>query len=194
MNDSIYSIETLKELARKVDRMGNGACGHSEEVAQRARELCKALNVRGKRREIVIEACLIHDVGRIGVDAAVWSKTEKLNDIDWHQIKQHPAIGAKLAQRAGYEKHVVQIVYNHHVWYNGRGYPKSRRKGARIPLGARILAVCDAYEAMISKRPYREAKTSDEAIQELKKNVVKQFDPRIVEVFAERVVDNNAEH
>lgn len=182
-NGSIYSIEKLKELARKIDRENNHTPCHSEKVADYALELCKALGIRGKKKDMIVAASLIHDVGKAVIDTEIWSKNGKLSEKESLEIKMHPIISAKLAKEAGYSDKVVELIYYHHVWFNGNGYPDAHKKGLRIPIGARILAICDAYETMISNRPYREAITPDEAIEELQKNSIKQFDPRLVEVF-----------
>lgn len=183
MGNSAYSIDGLKALARRLDRENNCTPCHSENVASYVAELCKALNIRGSRKDAILTACLLHDVGKISVDRKVWGKTGRLSDTDWHKIRQHPAVSATLAQEAGCDKKVVEIIYCHHMWYNGNGYPHAGRKGQRIPVGARILSVCDAYDAMISKRPYRDPIPKEEAIGELKKHSIEQFDPHIVEVF-----------
>lgn len=191
MNNSIYSLRKLRELARKLDRENNYTPCHSENVANLAMDLCKALGIRGKRKDMIIAACLIHDIGKVGIDQKILDKKERLTDIEWLRIKRHPTISAMLAKEAGYSDKVAEIIYYHHVWYNGNGYPKATKKGARIPIGARILAVCDTYESMISKRSYKEVASRQEAIDELKKNSIRQFDPRIVEVFSRAVAAEN---
>ena len=183
MINSTYSISGLKTLARRLDRESNCTPCHSENVANYAAELCKALQIRGRRKDAILTACLVHDVGKISVDREVWLKKGRLSDADWHKIKQHPALSATLAQEAGCDEKIVDIIYCHHMWYNGNGYPHAGKKGQRIPVGARILSVCDAYDAMISKRPYREPVSREEALGELKKHSISQFDPNIVEVF-----------
>jgi len=185
MNNSIYSLRKLRELARKLDRENNYTPCHSENVANIALDLCKALGIRGKRKDMIIAACLIHDIGKIGIGRKILEKKERLTDIEWLMIKRHPAISAILAKEAGYSDKVAEIIYYHHVWYNGSGYPKAAKKGARIPIGARILAVCDTYESLVSKRSYKDIKSSQDALGEIRKNAIRQFDPRIVEIFSE---------
>jgi putative nucleotidyltransferase with HDIG domain len=184
MENSIYSIPKLKELARRLDRDNNYTLCHSENVANLALEVCRALGIRGKKKDMIIAACLIHDIGKVAVEPAVLAKRDKLSIAESIKMKMHPIISARLASQAGLHKSVVEIIYYHHVWFNGNGYPDNvRKKGKRIPIGARIMAVCDAYDTMISNRSYKEEITKEDAIEELQKFSVKQFDPTIVEVF-----------
>lgn len=185
MENSIYSIQRLKELARRLDRENNFTPCHSENVANLALDLCKALGIRGKKKDMIVAACLIHDIGKVGISTDILEKKEQLSDIEWLKIKMHPVISARLAKEAGYNDKVAEIIYYHHIWFNGNGYPHAAyKKGSRIPIGARILAVCDTYESMVSKRSYKDMRSKQEAIEELKKNSIRQFDPRIVEVFS----------
>ena len=184
MNNLIYTIQGLRTWARKLDRVNNHTPCHSENVANYALEICKALNIRGKKKDIIITACLIHDIGKIGIEARIWAKKEKLTDAEWLKIKMHPVISARLVKEAGFDKEIIETIYYHHVWFNGTGYPDNGdKKRNKIPVGARIMAVCDAYEAMISSRPYRETISREEAIEELRRCSAKQFDPRVVEAF-----------
>lgn len=184
MDNTIYSLQNLKEFARRLDRGNNHTPCHSENVANLAHDLCRALGIRGKKKDMIITACLIHDVGKIAVDSDILEKHEKFNNAEVLKIKLHPVISAKLAKQVGLHKTVVEAIYYHHVWFNGRGYPdEACKKGKRIPIGARILAVCDSYDSMVSQRSYREKTTREEAIEELRRSAVKQLDPRIVEVF-----------
>jgi len=192
MINSIYSPQKLKTLARKLDRSSNFTPYHSERVANYALELCKALGIRGKKKDLIVNACLVHDVGKAVVDKEVWSKTDKLNLSDWHLIRMYPKISAILAKESGLAANISEFIYYQHIWYNGNGYPEADKKGQRIPIGARILAICDAFEAMVSGRPYRVPISREEAIEQLRKRAIDQFDPRLVEVFIEKVINTNA--
>lgn len=192
MENSIYSITRLKELARRLDRENNYTPCHSENVANLALELCRALGIRGKKKDMIITACLIHDIGKIAVEPTVLAKHEKLSIAESIKLKMHPAISARIARQAGLSNNVVEMIYYHHVWFNGNGYPgEACKKGARIPIGARIMAICDAYDTMISHRAYKEEVSKEDAIKELQKFSVKQFDPKIVEVFIKIIGTDN---
>ncbi|MCM8782055.1 MAG: HD domain-containing protein [Candidatus Omnitrophica bacterium] len=184
MNNSLYSFKRLKKLANKLERGSDYTPCHSENVANYARDLCSALNIRGKKKDMIITACLIHDIGKIGIDTQLLIKKGKLKDSEWLKIKMHPALSAILAKEANLSKGVVETIYYHHVWFNGNGYPQANKKGTRIPIGARIMAVCDAYETMTSKRSYKDKRFSKEAaLEELRRYSATQFDPSIVEAF-----------
>jgi putative nucleotidyltransferase with HDIG domain len=191
MNSANTPVDRVRELAERLDNGHNHTPHHSERVAGYARLLCRLMQIRGKKKDTIINACLIHDIGKAVIDAEVWAKKERLSEFDWYKIQLHPLLSAIIAKEMGCDEKTVEIIYYHHVWFNGNGYPHKdgypRRKGNRIPIGARILAVCDAYEAMISQRAYRAAGKSDEAVCELRRRASEQFDPRIDEVFINQV-------
>lgn len=181
-------------MARKLDAENNNTPCHSEKVAKYAMALCRALNIRGKKKDMIITACLIHDVGKIAVESRVWAKRGRLSCAQMIKARMHPVISAKLARQAGMPKTVVEAIYYHHVWFNGNGYPnEAYKKGKRIPIGARIVAVCDAYDTMMASRPYKEVVSRQQAARELEKFSVKQFDPKIVEIFL-RVIIGEADN
>ena len=192
MTNSIYNLSKLKELARRLDRENNYTPCHSENVANLAMEICRALNIRGKKKDMIITACLIHDIGKIAMGPEVLLKHERLSAAESLKIKLHALISARLAKQAGLDNAIVETIYYHHVWFNGNGYPDAAyKKGTRIPIGARIMAVCDAYDTMVSSRAYKEKIPKEEAIKELQKNSIKQFDPKIVEIFIKAVNGGN---
>ena len=195
MVNSIYSLKKLKQLAKRFDRGNNSTISHSDHVANFALGLCKALNIRGKRRHVIITASLIHDVGKIVIDQQIWLKREKLTDAEWLKIRMHPLISAQLAEESGLVKGIVEAIYYHHVWFNGNGYPDSAgKRGQRIPIAARIIAICDAYEEITSDKVYKSKMTQGEALEELKRHAAEQFDPRLVEIFIKIVsVENKLE-
>ena len=127
---------------------------------------------------------LLHDIGKIVVPEDVLTKRDALTDDEWARIRTHPAVGADLVARVPMLRNIRPIVLSHHERYDGSGYP-SGLAGDRIPLGARIIAVADAYEAMTSMRPYRNALTTHDAIAELRAVAGTQLDPEVVERFIE---------
>jgi putative nucleotidyltransferase with HDIG domain len=128
-------------------------------------------------------ASLLHDIGKIGIDLSIIRKEGKLSEQDWEKIRLHPEIGAKIVSQVGFLNEVVPIIRHHHERYDGGGYPDPERRGTRIPVGARIIAVADAFDAMTSDRPYRKAMEEAAAIQELTRCAGHQFDPEIVNAF-----------
>ena len=129
-------------------------------------------------------AALLHDVGKVAVPAEILEKPSALTSAEWRTVVQHPRIGQVILEQAAALKDSVPIILHHHERYAGHGYPYGLR-GTEIPLGARIVAIADAYDAMVSDRPYKRAVSHDEAIAELRRHAGTQFDPELVGVFCE---------
>ena len=132
--------------------------------------------------ERVRVASLLHDLGKIAVPEEILDKPAVLSDAEWQAIGEHPRIGQVILEQASSLRDAIPVVLHHHEHYNGAGYPHGLR-GNEIPIGARIVAVADAYHAMVHERPYSAAKTHREALAELRRTAGTQFDPAVVEVF-----------
>jgi len=178
--DYFNSIKTLAEI---IDANDNYTRGHCDKVMKYSIEICKRLNLDQRHMNSVKTASMLHDIGKIGVDLSVIRKEGKLNDEDWAKIRKHPEIGARIVRQIGFLNDIVPIIKYHHSKFSGGGYPDPGRRGERIPIGARIIAVADAYDAMTSDRPYRKAMSHNEAIAELKRCSGTQFDPKVVDAF-----------
>jgi diguanylate cyclase (GGDEF)-like protein len=133
-------------------------------------------------------ASLLHDLGKLAVPLEILDKRSALTDHEWQAIGEHPRIGQVILEQATSLREAVPTVLHHHERFNGGGYPHGLR-GKEIPLGARIVAVADAYHAMIHDRPYRNARDHAHALAELRANAGTQFDPDIVNVFCEIFAD-----
>ena len=129
-------------------------------------------------------AALMHDIGKIGIDEAILHKPGKLTPEEREIIKKHPEIGNRIIAPVAFLSPVAPMVLYHQEWYDGQGYPDGLA-GEEIPLGARIVAVIDAFDAMTSDRPYRKALSRDIAVGELNKGANTQFDPKVVNAFIE---------
>ncbi len=127
-------------------------------------------------------AVLLHDAGQIVVPDEILTKPTKLTGKEYDMVKEHPLRSVKIIRHMKALKSVIPVILHHHENYDGSGYPKGLKKD-QIPLGARIMAIVGAFEAMITKKPYRLIKTIDEAVEEIKRNTGTQFDPKVVEVF-----------
>lgn len=159
---------------------------HSKRVSKLCMKLGIALNLNQEQIDELQMVGLMHDIGKIAIDDHILNKPSVLTDAEWNEIKRHPEIGYNILRTVNEYAHFAEYVLAHHERWDGKGYPKGL-KGKEIPLQARIIAVADAYDAMISYRTYRKALTEDEAIHELIKNTGTQFDPDIVKLFVETV-------
>jgi len=124
----------------------------------------------------------LHDIGKIAIDDSILNKPGKLTDKEWESIKKHPEIGYRILSATPEYSEIAQDILSHHERYDGNGYPRGL-KGDEIPIRARVISIADAFDAMISDRPYRKAMTSFEAIEEIKRNTGSQFDPEVSNIF-----------
>jgi len=176
-------MRTIRVLAQIIDARDHYTHSHSENVKTISAAICEEIGLSVSEIEIVSEACELHDLGKIGVQDSVLSKTSSLTQEEWEHIKRHPQLGAQILEPLTFLNGVIDLVRQHHEHYDGSGYPEGR-KGEDILLGARIIHLADAYEAMRSARSYRlEPLTKEEAVAEIKNNTGTQFDPNVVDAF-----------
>jgi putative nucleotidyltransferase with HDIG domain len=182
-------MRTIRALAQAIDARDHYTHSHSENVAKIAVAIAEEMGLSVKDIEIISQACELHDIGKIGIEDNILTKPSSLTSEEWQQVKRHPVTGAQILEPLTFLQDVVEIVRQHHEHYDGSGYPAGRR-GEDIILGARIIHLADAYEAMRSERAYRKKPlTKEEAISEINTNSGSQFDPKVVEVFL-RIVDH----
>ncbi len=174
---------TLETLGEAIDVHDAYTGGHSQRIARYGEHIARAMNCPVEMIDQIRTAAMLHDVGKIGVPDSVLLKPGGLTADEMETMKSHSLIGARLLRTAGFPSEIVAFVRHLHERYNGSGYPAGL-KGEEIPLGSRILAVADTYEAMTSDRIYRAALTPDNALLELRRFSGTQFDPEIVETFA----------
>ena len=158
--------------------------GHSAQVAVIAEDIMHHLQIDAEKRFTINLAAILHDVGKIGICDTILHKKGKLTEEEFAVIKEHPLIGAKILEGNASLQKIQDIIKHHHERYDGQGYP-DRLVGENIPFGARVIAVADSFQAMISDRPYRNGMKQEVAMQELEKNKGLQFDPQITDVFLE---------
>jgi two-component system cell cycle response regulator len=157
---------------------------HITHVAELAREVGKRLGLTAEALEQVARAAELHDIGKMAIPDAILTKGEPLDEHEWAFMRRHTLIGEAILSAAPALVPVAAIVRSTHERWDGAGYPDGLAR-EDIPLGARIVAVCDAYDAMTSDRPYRRAMSSEAALEELRRAAGTQFDPAVVAVFAE---------
>ena len=155
---------------------------HSSNVAGLAAKVGRRLGLSGEALDEVARAAQLHDVGKVGIPDAILNKTSRLTDGDWEFVRSHTILGERILQGAPALRTVAPLVRSSHERWDGSGYP-DRLRGEQIPLGARIVSVCDAYEAMTTERAYRPAVPHETACHELERCAGGQFDPAVVEAF-----------
>ena len=181
-NLQIFYLEMVQTLARAVDSKDAYTAEHSDRARVKARRVAQEMGLPDPMVRHVEYAALLHDIGKIGIDEAILLKPGKLTPEEYEEMKRHPIIGHQILAPVKYLGPVAQMVLYHQEWFDGRGYPEGL-KGEQIPLGARIVACLDAWDAMTSDRPYRKALGRDIALKELMKGAGTQFDPKVVETF-----------
>ena len=177
--------EFVECIASALDARDPYTGNHSERVSDMACELCHILELPEEQVQEIHIAGHLHDIGKIGIPDRVLLKEGRLNDEEWQLMKKHPQIGADILQKSAKLSRISAIILHHHERYDGNGYPFGA-KGEEIPLGARIIAVCDSIDAMLSNRSYRKAMPFEVCRGEIEKNVGVMYDP----VIAKAALDN----
>jgi len=175
-------MQTVEVLANALEAKDEYTSGHAREVAEFAITLGREMGIEEEDLRLLELAGLFHDIGKIGVGTDIINKPGPLTDIEMELMKKHPEIGADILAPVEFLKPVRPVVRSAHERWDGRGYPDGLA-GEEIPIGARIIFVCDAYHAMTSNRAYRKALPEDEALRRLKEAAGTQFDPVVVESF-----------
>ena len=162
-------------------------CAHSERVALRAMQLANAFGLTIDDVRAIYVAGLLHDIGKVGVDRSILEKSTSLEDAEFDQIRAHPVQSAEIAAPVSFSRVTIEAILHHHERVDGTGYPDGM-KGDDIPFSARILAVCDAFDAMTSHRNYQAQISSEEGIHRLRQGAGTQWDPIVVEKFCELLI------
>lgn len=177
-------LSTVQALVSAVEASDAYTRGHSERVTRYSLTLGQKIGLPSESLHRLEQAAVLHDIGKIGIDAALLHKKDTLTDGDIYVLRQHPSIGVKILKPIDFLTDIREIIEQHHEQYDGNGYP-NRLEGEEILIEARILAVADTYDAMTSDRPYRDALSHEVAIQEIEANAGRQFDPQIARAFIE---------
>jgi len=147
-------------------------------------EVCKLLKLNQNDTEKIHIAAHLHDIGKIGIPDSILLKQGKLDDSEWQIMKNHPEIGANILKKSAYLTELAEIVLFHHERFDGKGYPLGK-SGNDIPLGSRIIAICDSIDAMTSNRCYRKSLSFEDCFNQIKINLGKMYDPEIGKLVLE---------
>jgi diguanylate cyclase (GGDEF)-like protein len=175
--------QATSALVQALQEREPGLGDHLHDVAELVRLTATALGLDGQDLELVVRAAELHDVGKVAVPDAILSKPGPLSEAEWGFMREHTIVGDRILSAAPALEGVAKLVRASHERYDGRGYPDQLR-GEEIPLGSRIITVCDAFNAMTSDRPYRPALPVQDALDELHRCAGRQFDPAVVRAFS----------
>lgn len=173
---------TIQTLAAAIEARDNYTGGHIERVHRYSLAIADRMDVPQEDRQRLEIGAILHDVGKIGVPDSVLGKPGALTADEWQLMRQHPTIGAELLSKIPMLADALEVALNHHERWNGRGYPRGL-EGPAIPLGARIVAVADSFDAMTTNRVYRRGRDVREAVDEIQRCSAVDFDPAVVEAF-----------
>ncbi len=175
-------LESIETLRYTVEAKDSYTRGHSDRVSAYSVLIGKKLNLSEDKLKTLQIGGLFHDIGKIGVPDSILLKEGKLTDDEYSEIKNHPSIGAHILSTASIFQDIIPIVKHHHEKYDGKGYP-SRLKEEEIPYLARITAIADSFDAMTSKRTYRDSLPLETVISEFERCKGTQFDPQLTDIF-----------
>lgn len=175
-------LNTVQALVSAIEASDAYTRGHSERVTRYSMALGRRIGLGDDALKRLERAAVLHDIGKIGIDISILHKREKLTPADIEVLKQHPSIGVRILEPIHFLGEVREIIEQHHERYDGQGYPKGLTPDEWL-IEARILAVCDTYDAMTSDRPYRKALSQEIAIKEISDHSGRQFDPEMAEAF-----------
>ena len=183
IRDDMQEMISMAQAVEEKDPTTDGHCARLERLAILTGE---RLGLPGEQLISLSYGAYLHDIGKVKISDEVLNKAAQLTDSEWNEMMKHPDHGADMLSERDYLGGAAVIVRAHHERFDGTGYPRGLG-GDKIPIGARVVAVVDTYDAITSTRPYQAASAKEEAISELEKNAGTQFDPRVVRAFLEVV-------
>jgi diguanylate cyclase (GGDEF)-like protein/putative nucleotidyltransferase with HDIG domain len=177
-------MRTLAVLSDALEAKDSYTAAHAREVADLAERVGRALGMAPDQLRTLSYGALLHDIGKIAIRSEILHKPTRLTEDEYREMQEHTVIGARMLERIPYFAEVHPLVRSSHERWDGGGYPDGAQ-GEDIPLGARIISACDAFNAMTSDRPYRAAMDHDEAVAELRRHAASQFDPAVIAVLVD---------
>jgi diguanylate cyclase (GGDEF)-like protein len=179
---SSHRNETIKTIIHTLHEKNPREEQHSNRVSQICRSIGELLGMKKDELNLLEAISNLHDIGKIAIDEAILNKPGRLDPSEWEIIKRHPEIGYRILSSSSEYSEIAEDILCHHERYDGKGYPRGIQ-AEDIPLRARIISIADAYDAMVSERPYRKPMTHEEAVSEILINKGTQFDPKLVDSF-----------
>ena len=183
----LYYEGTIKALIRAIDAKDHYTFDHSEHVARLSLSIADAIGFSKITKDKLEHAAIMHDIGKIGINEQILRKESLLTEEEHIEMRKHPEIGARIVRAVPFLEDTVDVILYHHERFDGNGYPEGL-EGDKIPLTARIVSVADTIDAMTRDRPYRNALSLSQLIDELKKGSGTQFDPEIVKLINENKI------
>jgi putative two-component system response regulator len=181
LEDTKNILFTLANVVESKDAYTNG---HLQRIADMTNTFCRALHLSPREEQFIHYGGLLHDIGKVAISDAILTKPARLSAAEFEIIKTHPVIGSNIVSSLRMGKQVSPIVRGHHERWNGTGYP-DQLKGEEIPLGARVIGICDVFDALTTDRPYRQKITHREALAYIQEQAGIHFDAHLVTVFGE---------
>jgi len=181
-------LESIYAFSKTIEARDSSTGDHSKKLIVLATRMGQKLGLSPKEIEDLGHAAVLHDLGKVGISDRILHKKNKLSNGEYKEIQKHPQIGAEIIRPVHSLSGVIPIILYHHERYDGKGYC-SGLKGDQIPMGARIVAVADVYQALVSDRPYRKAYSKQEALKIIKQGSGSQFDPQVVDAFIKIIKD-----
>ena len=182
MELSLAYEATIEGWSQALDLRDKETEGHSQRVTEMTLQMAKALQLDGEEINHMRRGALLHDIGKLGVPDHILLKVDKLTDEEWLVMRKHPEFAYDMLRPIAYLRESLDIPYCHHEKWDGTGYPQGL-KGEQIPLAARIFAIVDVWDALISERPYRRAWSKPDALQYIREQSGKHFDPQVADIF-----------
>jgi len=183
--------QTLAALMSALDARDRETEGHSSRVSNMTAKLGEALHFTGEQLKVLERGSLLHDIGKIGISDTILHKPGPLSDAEWNIMRCHPDIGAKIVAGIPFLEDTIPLIRHHQERWDGTGYPDGLQ-GEEIPILARMFSIVDAFDALTSKRPYRQKISTQEAIEYIRGQAGILFDPQIVDVFEKLINEDQA--
>ena len=175
-------FDSIKSLAQAIEAKDDYTGGHCDRLIDFALDMALELGLKTDETDHLKYAAALHDIGKIGISETILNKPARLTPAEYEVMKNHVRKGAEILSQVKFLSPVIPLIYHHQEWFDGSGYPDGLL-GDAIPLGARIVAVLDTFDAMTTDRPYRKALPISTALAEMRRQSGRQFDPRVVAAF-----------